>query len=246
MLKILQTKFYLFQKIIWKNKERRFINALIDNLNEIKRQKDEYIIPENIKKDVTILGVTGTLEEGSSEYNAIIEPIIKTRYDMATYSAPGIRYMIMKLPQSIEVDSNVTTMQNMFEDCVNLKNIPSLNTSNIIIMSNMFKNCYTLITIPLLDTGKVTNMSYMFQNCTNLTTIPLLNTSNVTSMQSMFYCPNLTNESLNNILAMCINATKIASNKTLKYIGLTLIQTTTCKELSNYQDFVDAGWSTGY
>ncbi len=244
--------------------------ALIDNLNEIKRQKDEYIIPENIKKGVTIFDVTGTLEEGSSEYNAIIEPIIKTRYDMTTYSAPGIRYMIMELPQSIEVDSKVITMQNMFEDCVNLKNIPPLDTSNITIMSNMFKNCYaltsvsslntsnvttmsnmfngckTLTTIPLLDTSNVTSMQGMFRNCTSLTTLPLLNTSSVTNMQSMFYCPNLTDESLNNILAMCINATKIVSNKTLRYIGLTQAQATTCQSLSNYADFIAAGWTIGY
>ena len=42
------------------------MSQLIDNLNEIKRQKDVYLLPENIKKDLTILGITGTFE-GSNE-----------------------------------------------------------------------------------------------------------------------------------------------------------------------------------
>ena len=40
---------------------------------------------------------------------------------------------------------------------------------------------------------------------------------------------------------MFINMTKIASNKTLKYIGLVQEQATTCQSLSNYQAFVNAG-----
>ena len=66
-------------------------------------------------------------------------------------------------------------------------------------------------------------------------------------MSNMFkYCPNLSNESLNNILAMCTNAIKITSNKTLKYIGLTNEQAATCQGLSNYNTFISAGWTTGY
>ena len=101
-------------------------------------------------------------------------------------------------------------------------------------------------TIPLLDTSNVTNMNSMFGNCKKLTTIPLLNTSNVTNMNSMFqFCPNLSDESLNNILAMCTNAVKV-TNKTLSQIGLTRDQATKCTTLSNYSAFTAAGWTTGY
>lgn len=41
------------------------MSELKTKLEEIKRQKDTYIIPENLKKDVTVYGVTGTLEGGS-------------------------------------------------------------------------------------------------------------------------------------------------------------------------------------
>jgi len=59
-------------------------DKLIDNIREIKRQKDEYIVPENIKSGVSIFGVDGTLEEGidTSDANAVAGDIIsgKTAY----------------------------------------------------------------------------------------------------------------------------------------------------------------------
>ena len=46
---------------------------------------------------------------------------------------------------------------------------------------------------------------------------------------------------------MCITMTNLTkSYKTLKYMGLNSTQATRCKELSNYQTFLDAGWTTGY
>jgi len=60
------------------------------------------------------------------------------------------------------------------------------------------------------------------------------------------HCENLSNESLNNVLQMCINATSYAGTKTLKYIGLTIAQANICQSLSNWQEFLDAGWTAGY
>lgn len=42
------------------------MSTLQDNLTEIKRQKDLYLLPGNIRKDLTILGITGTFEGGGS------------------------------------------------------------------------------------------------------------------------------------------------------------------------------------
>ena len=143
--------------------------------------------------------------------------------------------------------SSVTNMNGMFSNCTNLTTMPLLDTSSVTNMNSMFYNCTNLTTIPLLDTSSVTNMNSMFSNCTNLTTIPELNTSNVTKMYYMFSnCPNLTDDSLNIIMQMCINAVKITSNKTLKYIGLSSDQANKCKTLSNYSAFTSAGWTTGY
>ena len=143
--------------------------------------------------------------------------------------------------------SNVINMTSTFNDCTNLTTIPLLNTSNVTDMSSMFSYNDKLTEIPLLNTSNVISMQNMFFYCDILTTIPLLNTSNVTNMNSMFqYCPNLSDESLNNILAMCANATKITSSKTLSRIGLTPDQATKCTTLSNYSAFTAAGWTTGY
>lgn len=169
--------------------------------------------------------------------------------------------------------SKVTNMQSMFDNCPALESIPLLNTSNVTNMQDMFSSCKTLQTIPLLNTGNVRNMQSMFSSCISLVSIPLLNTSNVTTIQSMFnncaalttipklntskitaisgafrLCPNLSDESLNNILAMCTDAVKITSTtyKTLKSVGLTSDQATRCQSLSNYEAFTAAGWKTGY
>lgn len=46
------------------------VNQIQQNLDNILSQKNELIIPNNIKEDVTILGVTGTLHEGISTEDA--------------------------------------------------------------------------------------------------------------------------------------------------------------------------------
>lgn len=171
--------------------------------------------------------------------------------------------------------SNATNMSYMFAGNDELVYVPLINTSKVTNMTYMFQNATNLKTLPLLDTKNVTNMSYMFYcsvGATKLTEIPQFNTEKVTTMQNAFgncaklvtvpqlntsrlsaiglwstfqFCSSLSNESLNNILAMCINATNV-STKTLKYIGLNSTQATTCQSLSNWDAFVEAGWSTGF
>ena len=143
--------------------------------------------------------------------------------------------------------SNVTSMLGMFQDCHNLTTIPLLNTNNVTNMNYMFYNCYYLTTIPQLDTSNVTDMYWMFCDCYRLVDLPILDTSSVTDMNRMFSnCNSLSDDSLNNILAMCANATSYTNTKTLKYIGLSQSRATKCQSLSNYQAFLNAGWTTGY
>lgn len=146
--------------------------------------------------------------------------------------------------------SNVTNMGSMFRECLALQTIPLLNTNKVTIMENMFYNCQHLDNVPQLDTSNVTNMMQMFYKCSRLTTIPQLNTSKVTGMSNMFKdCTNLTNESVNNILAMCANSNVTnTSYKTLASLGFTntYYQAGVIKTLSNYQAFLDAGWTIGY
>lgn len=143
--------------------------------------------------------------------------------------------------------SNMVNFYQTFNACTKLNELPELNTSKATTMYGMFSNCYSLVTIPELDTKLVTDMSYMFAGCTSLKNIPLFDTSSVTTMKFMFnMCTGLSDESLNNILAMCTNAVNYAQTKTLSSLYLTSDQATICQGLSNYQAFLDAGWTTGY
>ena len=149
------------------------------------------------------------------------------------------------------VDTSLcTNMESMFYDCTSLKEISLLNTNDVTNMKSTFQNCILLKSMPLLNTEKVTNMFSMFSGCTNLKEIPQFNTANINSIVGFNFiftnCSELSNESLNNILKMCINATSYTGTKTLKKLGLTQAQTETCQTLSNYQDFINAGWTTGY
>lgn len=145
--------------------------------------------------------------------------------------------------------SNVTTMQSAFNGS-NLGAIPLLNTSNVTNMSSTFRACRLFADLPQLNTSKVETFQYCFAQCESLVDVPVLDTSSVTGygFQLVFgSCPNLSNDSLNNILLMCINTRNVYGNyRKLSEVGLTSAQATICQGLSNYQAFLDAGWTTGY
>lgn len=178
---------------------------------------DSNLTAENIKKDINILGITGTLESGGTTSGSTLKGLLdltkSTEYLFKGYSGTTIPDGIIEYSDTSNVnnmksmfsncsklttipllDTNkVTTMQSMFYNCSSLTTIPQLDTSKVLQMQNMFYGCSRLTTIPLLDTSNVTSMYYMFINCNNLTTIPLLNTIKVVNMQNMFNsCQNLT------------------------------------------------------
>ena len=143
--------------------------------------------------------------------------------------------------------SSATSTYRTFKNCSSLTSVPSISTSKVTGMREMFYGCSSLTSAPSLTTSLVTEMREMFNGCTNLTTVPVYSTSKVTSLYGMFLnCPALSNTSLNNILAMCANATAYTSTKTLAYIGLSEEQAAICTGLSNYSRFTSAGWTTGY
>ena len=144
--------------------------------------------------------------------------------------------------------SHATSTNGTFADCRNLITIPDINIGATKTTYRMFASCSSLVTARYLDTSKNEEMSYMFSYCSSLENVPVYATSKVTVMNYAFQsCPNLTNDSLNNILLMCKNATGVpSSKKTLKQTGLTSAQATICKTLSNYSAFTSAGWTTGY
>lgn len=157
--------------------------------------------------------------------------------------------------------SSVTNMSSMFSGCSSLISLgtstfgSTFSTANVTNgMSSMFQYCSNLQSLDLtnFNTRKVTYMTRMFSGCSNLETITfgtdfsLEKCTNASSLQQMFgACSKLTNTTLNAILGILATYAG-TSNKTLQYIGLTQTQAETCQGLSNYQAFLNAGWTTGY
>lgn len=138
------------------------------------------------------------------------------------------------------------TPQGLINDFNYAKEIYDNWDVSIVNINERFRT-YPSAIFPKINTSQVTNMNSAFYSSSILRFIPVLDTSNVTRLYDTFsLCRNLSNESLNNILAMCINATSYTGTKTLKQIGLSSAQATTCQTLSNYQAFLDVGWTTGY
>lgn len=190
-----------------------------------------------LKKGTTILGVTGTYE-GSK----IVLPD-GTRFGGST--ATSFTFL-----ENMNLNS-LTSFANFFNNCTRITSSPNLSHANYITSTQgMFNGCANLKTVNSINTSRVTAMESMFSFCSSLEDVPILNTSlcsGAYSLSSMFQgCTALTNESLNNILAMCISATSYTGTKTLATLGLTSTQATTCQSLSNWNAFVNAGWSTGY
>lgn len=216
-------------KVASKPKQSKVINPTIENqkvtpdtgyeLSEVlvtgvTSDIDVNIVPDNIAKDVTILGVTGTFE-GGIKPEGTIEITTNGNYDVTNYananvsisgsSSSGDRlqwkcdnarslyyefygYTGESLDDVLNgLDTiNVKNMSYMFYNCSNLYGIPQLNTKNVTKMQNVFYGCNKLISIPELDTSSCTDMSYMFYDCYKLSEIPQLNTENVTTTSSMF------------------------------------------------------------
>ena len=110
------------------------MNSLETNLRLIKQEKDEKILPENIKTGVQILGVTGTLETGidTSDANATASDITidKTAYvngEKVTGTLP-----LFPNSRTFTVDGGITndTENNRIQ-------IHTINTTKQILDSNL-------------------------------------------------------------------------------------------------------------
>lgn len=150
--------------------------------------------------------------------------------------------------------SNVVSMEYAFKECIYLKQFPNLNMSNCGSCTQMFAGCTALENVPdifhFTSNERYAYYTQMFSGCTNLKNVGILDLVRVAGggLQNMFSgCTSLTNESLNNIMRTCINANNGSyGTKTLAHLGISSAQAQICTTLSNYQDFLDAGWTTGY
>ena len=198
---------------------------------------------DKLVKGNTVLGIAGTAEIGV-DINDYINPVFAG--GVTASNKNGVSQLITRLPVVDMINTN--SMSYFFHGCTSLVTIDQIiNTQNITDMSHAFSGCSKLTAIPEFSTINLTKWYYTFYNCSSLVTVPMLSTRNISTINNPFSgCTSLSNESLNNILRMCINATSYTGTKTLERVGLTEDQATICETLSNYQAFLDAGWTTGY
>lgn len=215
------------------------MSELSEYLELIKNEKDTKLLPKNIISGVTILGVPG-----NGDFTVKVDPSIET-------SRTGMENYITEI-RNLDLTSIPTTSLSAFcSSFYNLKKVSFKNTNRITDMSFLFYNCNELeeIDFSKVNTSKVKNMQQMFYNCISLKDVPIFNTSSVTNFSNMFgLCSLLSDESVNNILQMCINATSYSSTKKLSTLGFSSSSYTSSRiqSLSNYQSFINAGWTIGY
>lgn len=148
--------------------------------------------------------------------------------------------------------SKATNTKNMFANCTALKIVSDMDLSSVTDATFMFDVCSSLETAPNLKFNTTTecSMGAMFRNCTNLKNVPVYDLSMATTWVNSFNsCPNLTYESINNIMATCATAgSSYTAAKTLINVGISSSKydSATIQGLSNYQTFLDAGWTIGF
>lgn len=156
----------------------------------------------------------------------------------------------------------LTDTSNAFNGCTKIpdsvvtKILAGNYLKNVTNASNMYKNCQTITKIGWGpdNSSNLINVNGMCSGCTNLTTVNVLTLTSLKNggvsnpHENMFAnCPSLSETSLNNILETFLNALlPNSATKTLKKIGLSSTQATTCTTLSNWAALSAAGWTTGY
>ena len=100
------------------------------------------------------------------------------------------------LNNSSEWNTNISSMNNIFSNCILLTSLPDISnwdTSHVMDMSKIFYNCRSLTSLPDIskwNTNNVIDMNKMFYNCFSLLSLPDIskwNINNVNNMDKMFY-----------------------------------------------------------
>lgn len=191
--------------------------------------------------------VTNLNYKYSSDFNLKFMPVVD--FSNVTYASNCFQYSNIS-GDFIQNDcSSLIDIRSMFYRCNSINKIKMYKLNSLEGYCNdAFRECSILEEVYLdAPESNLNSIASMFRDCINLKTINVFNTSKIHTFNSAFSgCNSLTNDSLNNIMQMCINATSFAGTKTLQHLGLSSTQATTCQGLSNYQAFLNAGWTTGY
>ena len=150
-------------------------------MTSVEISKPTTLIAENVKKDVNIAGIVGTLESGGSADFEINDS------SYLFYGGARLNY----LNEILALCKNVISMKSMFHGCkfttIDLKDFDTSQTTD---MNSLFNNCSNLKEIDLTDwdISNVTTFNNTFNGCINLETINLsnLNANSLIDTERMF------------------------------------------------------------
>lgn len=213
---------------------------------------DSDIKAENIRKDVEILGVVGTMEQREdldAELNEQEELLAELESSVEELQEKPVNPLQLKcdnmksLAYEFYIPLGADTT-NFNEEAV-IAILKGIDTSKVKIMNSMFQTyastsayaIYKDLSSITLDLSGCTSCTQMFYNQTQLTTLPtLLNTGNVTDMSNMFYncyaltiIPQLDTSKVTNMSS--------AFNKCRELTELHLQNTRNCTNFSNFVDY---------
>ena len=214
--------------------QKQEFNGLYEkvNVNGVTNEVDANIIPENIKENVSILGVKGVY---------LGQKYKPKKISFYQYKGSDLTYELNNLDTS-----DLTTMESMFAYCNSMKTLGLSNfvTDKVTSLHMAFYQMQLLQSIDInhFNTSKVTRMSSAFSGCSSLTEISLTNidTSKVTTFASMLSsCSKLvradlralTTESCNNVEMMFDGCTS------LQYLDIRNM--TLSNNLSSYRYLLD-------
>lgn len=155
-------------------------------------------------------------------------------------------------------DDHETNPTGMFSACSNLVCVS--NTFNARIYREWFRGCSSLRTIDISNfstekwiLGSIGSVRQMFDGCGNLEHVEfgdfiVFDITKTNAIVNMFqYCYKLDEDTLDQILKLCILVTNNvnASNRKLSTLGITnnFVNYNKISSLSNYDDFIAAGWT---
>ena len=178
-------------------------------VNAVTSSIDANITAGNIKKDVTILGVTGTYEPSAPPITDISEANYIVKNDYSVELLIGYNYMGNKytLPLFESIISNYDALDSAYKNNTTIKNVnlSGLKTINAdYVLYQAFQNCTGLTSINLSNLTSITNRNIFegtFYGCSNIT--GALDLSSLTTVEgsnafkNTFYgCSNITSVDL--------------------------------------------------
>ena len=151
----------------YQRSDGKFINSV--TVNKVTSDIDLNIQPENIKENMSILGVVGTYSGEKQEYFSAVpggstkpNESSKEIYhytDLSSYH-PLLK-SIIALPDTLTL-SDSTNASNLFADMSGLTRIPTVDFSNVVYANYLFKGCSKVVSYPVFNFPKLTEAQGMF------------------------------------------------------------------------------------